>query len=258
MQKALKESIRSRLADCTGKIGFYYKNLVTLDCFGINEEEFFQAASVIKLPIYAEICRQAALENVDMNETITVGDSDKLPSCGALNSFTGSVEVDIRTLCNLMITLSDNTATNVLVRRFGIEKLNEGFEACGICKSRIHRLLFDEKAAAQGRENLIVLKEMGELLERIAGHTFVDSRTSQEIEHTLLRQQINHKICGKLTEDIPVAHKTGEDDGITNDVGIVYARQPFVVCFASNETDVPAFEQHIREISYELYMDANR
>lgn len=75
---------------------------------------------------------------------------------------------------------------------------------------------------------------------------------SREMETLLLNQQINHKIPGYLPDHIPVAHKTGEDDGITNDVGIVYAAKPFVVCFAANHTDVPEAERAIREISLAL------
>lgn len=256
MEDCLKESICARLTACPGRVGFYYKNLTTGDTFGVNEGEEFLAASVIKLPVFAEISRQAALGQVDWNEKILVAEEDKMPSCGALNSFTGSVEADIRTLCNLMITLSDNTATNVLIRRFGIGSLNRGFDEIGVKKSRLRRLLFDSEAAAAGLENTVVPAELGVLLEKIASRTFVDDPTSAEIEDTLLKQQINHKICGRMTEDVPVAHKTGEDDGITNDVGIVFARQPFVVCFLSNDTDVPMFEDCIRQIANELYLAA--
>ena len=69
--------------------------------------------------------------------------------------------------------------------------------------------------------------------------------------HNLLRQQINHKIPGYLPSSIKVAHKTGEDDGIANDAGIVFTKSPFVIVFASNGTNVPAFERAIRELSLE-------
>ena len=72
------------------------------------------------------------------------------------------------------------------------------------------------------------------------------------MEKLLLEQQINHKIPGYLPEGTPVAHKTGEDDGITNDVGIVYGEKPFVICFASNRTNVPEAERALREISLAL------
>lgn len=258
MEAKLREKIQERLEGCSGKTGFYYKNLVTEEELGIREEEAFQAASVIKLPIFAVISRLAAMGQADMAEVLTVKDCHKVPGCGALCSFTGEVNADIRTLCNLMITISDNTATNMLIQRFGIEELNRGFREIGITASRIFRRLFDAEAAAKGMENVISPKEMGRLLEEISKGTFVNPQTSETMKVTLLKQQINHKICGRLGEDVPVAHKTGEDDGITNDVGIVYGKQPFVVCFASNETEVPVFEQHIRDIVWELYLDGER
>lgn len=247
----MKNMILEKLKTAKGKVGFYYKNLMTGEEICFNENESFLAASVIKLPVFAEISRQVALGNAKMSETITVKNSEKMPSCGALSLFTNEPTVDVRTLCNLMITISDNTATNVLMKHFDIDKLNNGFREIGLTKTKINRLLFDAEAQKQGKENVFVPKEIGCLLEHIYRKTFVNEQVSTEIEETLLKQQINHKIPGKLPDNIEVAHKTGEDDGITNDVGIVYADEPFVIVFASNETDVPEFEQMIREISYQ-------
>ena len=73
------------------------------------------------------------------------------------------------------------------------------------------------------------------------------------MEDILLDQQINHKIPGYLPDDVEVAHKTGEDGGITNDVGIVYAKNHFIICFAFNDADVPQAERAIRETSLSLF-----
>lgn len=250
----MKDIILEKLETVKGKVGFYYKNLVTSEEICLNENDGFLAASVIKLPVLAEIFRQVSLGNADLEEIIVVKERDKMPSCGALNLFTSKeIPVDIRTLCNLMIAISDNTATNVLMEYFNIDKLNNGFREIGLVKTKINRLLFDEEAQKQGKENVFVPKEIGILLEQIYNRTFINKKISTEIEEILLKQQINHKIPSKLPDDIEVAHKTGEDDGITNDVGIVYAQKPFVIVFASNDTDVPEFEQIIREISYLCY-----
>lgn len=257
MIRIMRDLVLEKLKNAKGKIGFYYKNLVTSEEICLNENDEFLAASVIKLPILAEIFHQVSLENADMEEIIIVKESDKVPSCGALNLFTSKeINVDVRTLCNLMIALSDNTATNVLMKHFNINKLNNGFRQIGLEKTKINRLLFDDEAQKQGKENVFVPKEIGVLLEQIYHRTFINEQISIEIEQILLQQQINHKIPGKLSEDIKVAHKTGEDDGITNDVGIVYANNPFVIVFASNYTDVPEFEQIIREISYLCYKNS--
>ena len=159
----------------------------------------------------------------------------------------------LKTLCGLMITISDNMATNMIMRHFGIETLNREFREIGLQDTHIERLLFDSAGDALGKQNKIVPREMGGLLERIYRHTFVDEATSRIVEDTLLDQQINHKIPGYLPEGTPVAHKTGEDDGITNDVGVVFAKEPFVLCFAYNGPDVPQAERSLRQLALDLY-----
>jgi len=247
-----KDEILSRLASLPGDIGFFYKNLSTGESFGYRERDMFQAASVIKLPIYAVVMKLWAEGKLELSEKIVCRDEDKLPPCGALYFFTGDVEVDINTLCGLMISLSDNAATNLLIKRLGLDFLNEQFKEIGLKDTHLERLLFDAEGSAKGLENRIVPAEMGELLERIYRHSFINEEVSARMEKLLLEQQINHKIPGYLPEGTPVAHKTGEDDGITNDVAVVYSENPCIICFASNFTDVPAAERAIREISLAL------
>jgi len=247
-----KDEILSRLASLPGDIGFFYKNLSTGESFGYRERDMFQAASVIKLPIYAVVMKLWAEGKLELSEKIVCRDEDKLPPCGALYFFTGDVEVDINTLCGLMISLSDNAATNLLIKRLGLDFLNEQFKEIGLKDTHLERLLFDAEGSAKGLENRIVPAEMGELLERIYRHSFISEEVSARMEKLLLEQQINHKIPGYLPEGTPVAHKTGEDDGITNDVAVVYSENPCIICFASNFTDVPAAERAIREISLAL------
>jgi len=247
-----KNEIIQRLESLEGKIGFYFKDLVTGESWGYNENELLQSASVIKLPIYAVIMKLWAEGKLSLSEKIVCRDEDKVPPCGALYFFTGDVEVDINTLCGLMISISDNAATNLLIKRFGIDFLNEQFREIGLSQTRIERLLFDAEASAQGMENRIVPAEMGDLLERIYRWDFASGEASHRMVRLLLEQQINHKIPGYLPEGTMVAHKTGEDEGITNDVGVVYGEKPYIICFASNFTNVPAAEIALREISLAL------
>ena len=247
-----KSEILQRLGALPGDIGFYYKDLRTGERLGHRENDMFQAASVIKLPIYAVVMKLWAEGKLDLSEKLLCRDEDKLPPCGALYFFTGDVEVDINTLCGLMITISDNTATNLLINHLGLDFLNEQFKEIGLKDTHLERLLFDAEGSARGLENRIVPAEMGDLLERIYRHSFINEEVSCRMEKVLLEQQINHKIPGYLPEGTPVAHKTGEDDGITNDVGVVYGENPFVICFASNFTHVPSAEIALREISLAL------
>lgn len=247
------KSIFKRLDAVPGKVGCYYKNLETGEEFGLNENEEYLAASVIKLPVFAAVAKLEAEGLASWDERLPIREEEMVPSCGTLRFIAGEVEaVSVRALAEMMIVVSDNSATNAIMRRFGIDALNREFKAMGLEKTHIERLLFDRSESLKGKNNRIVPQEMGDLLERIYRHTFVSEAVSKFLEDTLLDQQINHKIPGYLPGNIDVAHKTGEDSGITNDVGVVYAKQPFVLAFAFNETDVPEAERAMREIALAL------
>jgi beta-lactamase class A len=236
-----------------GKVGFYYKNLVTDETVGFNEDELFRAASIFKLPLLAAMLYEKVYNNMDFSEKIKISESDKIPGCGAVQHMTGEPSIDILTLAKLMITISDNTAANVLAEHFGIEKMKGVFDKLGMKKTRLNRQLYDFESESRGVMNVFTPKEMGELLEKIYKRTLINEETSEFLEDILLQQQINSKIPARLPYDFKVAHKTGEEEETTHDVGIVYAKQPFIVCFASNDTDVPEFEDFMRDTSYRLF-----
>lgn len=251
-EQQVLETIAREMERIPGQLGFYYKNLVTGLEYGIREADAFLAASVIKLPLFAHILQRAAEGTLDMEQKLTVEDWEKMPSCGALNQFTGPVEADIRTLCRLMIVLSDNTATNKLFRLCGLEQCNNAFRKMGMEKTVVRRLLFDSEAASRGLENTICPREMGRLLEQLYRGTFVREAVCREALEVLLKQQIDHKLDGRLCGRLPIAHKTGEDTNLSNDVGIVFAQQPFVVCFAGYDTDVYRWEDLMRRAAFDL------
>ena len=247
------ESIRQRMEQIPGHTGFYYLNLVTGAEYGVREDEVFGAASVIKLPLYMHILAECAAGRMSMDEKLTITQSDKVPICGALTLFTGELQADIRTLCRLMISISDNTATNKLIERSTIPGAQEGFIRMGLEKTRLTRKLFDRIASKAGLRNVISPKEIGKLLAMLHHGAFISKEICKEAIDTLLLQQVDHKLNGRICGEIAIAHKTGEDDQLSNDVGIVYAPQPFVICFAGHDTDVYRWEDLMRNAAYELW-----
>jgi len=247
------QAIEREMNGIPGHTGMYYKNLVTGLEYGVRAEETFLAASVIKFPLHLLILSKAVAGEIDMAQRLLVEESDKVPVCGALTLFTGPVEADIATLCRLMISLSDNTATNRLIREFGFSAIEEGFAAMGLEKTRIRRLLFDTAASKAGIQNTICPKEMGMLLEQLYRREFVSDWACEQALDILLQQQVDHKLNGKICGRVDIAHKTGEDENLSNDVGIVFAEQPFVLCFAGHGTDVYLWEDCMRRGAYELW-----
>lgn len=242
------------LKDLPGKIGFYYKNLNTGESCGLNDRESFLAASVIKIPILIEVFNQVEKRLLSLDETITLRPKDKVPPCGVLTYLHNGLEATIKDLCILMTIISDNTATNMLINRIGLENVNRLLDELGMPITRLNRLLFDTKAKAAGRENFFSPREIGLLLEKMYKGELVSPKASQQMLDILREQQMNQKIPYLLPANIPIAHKTGEDDGITHDVGIVFAKNPFVICFAANGTDVRKAEKALREIALLCYI----
>lgn len=246
-------SIRHRMEHIPGHTGFYYMNLVTGAEFGVREDEVFGAASVIKLPLYMHILAESAAGHTSMDEKLTITQMDKVPICGALTLFTDDVQTDIRTLCRLMISISDNTATNKLIEYSTLPGVQDGFKRLGLEKTRLTRKLFDRTASRAGLQNVICPREIGNLLAILYRGEFISQEVCKEAIDTLLLQQVGHKLNGRICGEIAIAHKTGEDDRLSNDVGIVYAPQPFVICFTGHDTDVYLWEDLIRNAAYELW-----
>ena len=123
----------------------------------------------------------------------------------------------------------------------------------GIPGIDLQRKMFDAAMAAKGYTNTVTARGVGLLLERMAQGRLLGAAQDGAMVDILLNQRLNGKLPFYLhSEGIRCAHKTGEDDGITHDVGIVYAEKPFVVCMLSNNVDVPAFERLMQDAAREL------
>ncbi len=245
----MHETLRSflpRLAALPGEVCFYGEDLATGEVCEYQADVPVIAASVIKLPILAEAFRQAEAGEASMEETFRIKPEQKMPSCGALSYLHDGVQVTLRDLCVLMIILSDNTATNILIDRLGMESINQTINRLGLKDTVLRRRLFDAAASARGIENTITAREMGLLLKKLYRGEAVSPQADGEMLRILKNQRLNGKMPFFL-HGVPIAHKTGEDDGITHDVGIVYAPHPLILCFTSQRTDVPAFERLIQD-----------
>ena len=239
-----------------GKTCVYYRNLVTGATIGIWEGLSMMAASVIKIPILVEAFHQIRTGEHTKNEIYVLQEGDKRPSCGCLNRMHAGLSVTYEDLCNLMIILSDNSATNILIKLLGgMDRINEDLRAMGYETLQVNRLLFDREASARGIQNYVTAAEIGDMLERMYGGALVDAQACAQMLEMLRAQRLNGKFPFHFRDRIAIAHKTGEDDGITHDVGIFYAREPFVLCCMGNETDCPAFNRFMQELAWRLYQE---
>ena len=245
----MRDQLDRILSRLPGQIGLYMKKL-SGESYAYHADEPFEAASVIKLPIMAEAFRQFEAGEIERDRLITIRPEDKLPSCGALSYMHNGLAVTVLDLVTLMIILSDNTATNLLIDLLGMEKINAMIDAMELTGTRLNRKLFRPELSARGIQNYVTARDMGRMMELLLRGELVSRDASREMLTILRNQRLNGKMPFYLhSRDIPVAHKTGEDDGITHDVGIIFAQEPITLCFLSNRTVVPVAERALQEIA---------
>ena len=232
-----------------GKISLYALYPETGDEVRLHADRPMEAASVIKLPIMVEAFHQREAGTFDFAMPVTIRREDKLPSCGALTYLHDGLTVQAGDLVTLMIILSDNTATNLLIDLLGQENINRTIASLGLTGTHLNRRLFDAEQAALGVQNHVTAADMGALLAGLWRGEIVSNAASREMLGILYNQRLNGKLPFYLhSRGIRCAHKTGEDDGITHDAGILDGDSPCVVCFLSNGTDVPRAERTIQDI----------
>lgn len=244
------ERMEALVRTLPGKIGLYVCYPDRGEGYGFNADMPLEAASVIKVPIMVEAFRQKEAGLIDFDAPVTICKEDKLPSCGALTYLHDGVTVTVGDLVTLMIILSDNTATNLMIAMLGIENINRTIDDLGLTGTRLNRMLFRPELSRQGIQNYVSAVDMGKLLQGMLQGEIVSPEASARMLEILGDQRLNGKLPFYLhSKDIRCAHKTGEDDGITHDVGVIFAEETCVVCFLSNETDVPLAERAMQDLA---------
>ena len=202
-----------------GKYGLHLEYPVGAVRYSINIDEIFKSASVIKLPIFLYGIHYAK----DFDQLVVVTPEDIVDGSGVLQTLvTQERSFSVRDLHALMIVVSDNTATNLLIKRYGMKRLNNYLQHLGMTKSKLGREMCDHMAIAENRDNIVCVRDMVACL-----RAMVSSSAFYDILHILEKQQFQDKIpAGVNNEDFVFFNKTGELDDIEHDVGLfVYKGQ---------------------------------
>ncbi len=244
----------SRVIDgLDGIFGVVLHDLKSGERFTHLPDRPFTQASVIKLPVLVDLFRQDRAGNLELDELITVPEADFVGGSGILRWLTpGKTTMTLLDLAILMIVLSDNTATNLVINRVGMENVNRTMEELGYAETRLRRLMMDVQASREGRENISTPAETADLLAKIHRHEILDAEACAEIIRILAMPKTG-RINARLPAGVRVANKTGSlaRGGVVNDAGVIEAGDAAVIVSAMiNEgTDRSASEAAIAEIS---------
>jgi beta-lactamase class A len=189
----------------------------------------YPAASVIKIPILMTVHADAAEGRLSLDERLAVG--EHLPGSGVLGWVPGVMDLTIRDHATLMTIVSDNTSTNRLIERVGVERIAERMREWGCERTRLQRKMFDFAAANRGLDNVACPRELAGLLLRLVRGELVDRATSDAVLAVLAAtcdDEAKALIRRYLPAAARVAHKTGSLEKVRNDAAVVWADRPVV------------------------------
>lgn len=227
----LETSIEQVDQHLDGVMGVAIEDLNTGDHYFLHEDEVFAQASSIKITVLANLCLQAQQGKLKLTDLYTVQASDLVPDSDIMNGLTpGVTRITLRDLATMMVAVSDNAATNLLIDRVGMQNVNVMLDSLGLTHTRLRRKMMDLEAAKQGRENISTPREMMILLGAIY-HGKVLNKESTEDFFKVLSTNKNSWIPRDLPPDLKVADKPGALEAVRNDSGIVFVEgRPYVIC----------------------------
>jgi beta-lactamase class A len=251
----LQAGIEEMDRNLDGVMGVAVLDLTSGQSFLVHPDEVFPQASSIKIAVLVELYRQAQEGKLKLTDLYTVQAADLVADSDIMGGLTpGVTRITNRDLATMMVAVSDNSATNVLIDRVGMENVNALLDSLGLTHTRLRRKMMDVKAASEGRENISTPREMMTLLEAI----YRGKVLNKEMTDDFFKVLSTHKgsfIPRDLPDGVRIANKPGELEAVRNDSGIIFAKnRPYVLCvmttFLRNER---AGEEAIAKVSALTY-----
>lgn len=251
----LEASIDDVDHELDGVMGVAIQDLTSGQKLVRRGDDVFPQASSIKTALLAELYRQAQTGKLGLTDIYTVQASDLVPDSDIMGGLTpGVTRVTLRDLATMMVAVSDNSATNVLIDKVGMDNVNALMDSLGLAHTRLRRKMMDLKAAGQGRENVSTPGEMMNLLKQLYDGKVLNKEFTDDF-FKLLSTHKNSFLPRDLPDGLKIANKPGELEGVRNDSGVVFVEnRPYVICvmttYLHRERDG---EDAISKISLEAY-----
>ncbi|GHH96757.1 serine hydrolase [Neobacillus kokaensis] len=212
-----EEKLIGALAGLRGKAGVSIE--IEGECFNFNSEEVFPSASVIKVPILIEGLRQAEAGEISLNQVLSI--QDRVGGSGVLQTLSDQVTLTVKDLLTLMITVSDNTATNMMIDLLGMDAINQSMKKLGLEKTVLKRKMMDFAAIQRGLNNVTTASDLITCLKVITEGDCLSEKSQKLALEIMTYQQFHDKLSGAInTEKILVASKSGSLPGVENDCAI--------------------------------------
>jgi beta-lactamase class A len=231
--RKMSERVTAIAQHTDGVLGVVIRDLTSGKELAINADEVYPTASSIKISVLAELYRQSqqgGAGKAKLSDGYVVNAADLVQDSYIMGGLTpGVTRLTNRDLATMMVAVSDNSATNVLIDRVGFDSVNAMLDSLGLTQTRLRRKMMDVKAAQEGRENVATPRELASLLEQIYRGKLLNKDMTADFFKVLSTPK-DSSIPKLLPDPLQIANKPGELAGVRNDVGIVFVKdRPFIV-----------------------------
>ena len=249
-----KKKIEKIISQVEGNVCINFYDLNKNNGFSVNGDKKVLSASMIKLLILAELMKKIFENKFSLSDTVMMANFMKIGGDGVLKELNTGHHFTLKELATLMIIVSDNQATNILIDFLGMENINQLGKELDLKETFLGRKMMDAEARKKGYDNYTCADDISLLLKLIYQEKLINKEASQLMLDILLRQQQGERLQRYLPSDIKIAHKCGDLDNLENDGGIIWiGDKAYILAVLTN--GMPNFQckQTIGKISKFVY-----
>lgn len=254
----LQKSVQALIDQQTGvRCGFYYINLKNGEEFGYDDMVPYVIGSAVNLPINIMLYDQERAGGLSLSEIMTYESSDTIGGTGTIQTTPLGSQHYLRELSNLSMTIGDNTATSMILRRLGgIDVVNSNIKLISdIVDYRTKTTYTDYANVQQTGMNRTSPQDLAKYMEYFYKMYLAYPDKYQPLFNDLAHSSSDWGIAGNLSSDILVCHKTGSDTSFKSetDVALIFAEEPYVLCVTAESADPAAgrlLQQQLGDLVY--------
>ena len=228
----LDDQVKALVASFKGKVTLYAKNLDTGETYALNADERVRTASTIKIAVMIEAFARVNEGKAKWTDEVVLTKEKKVSGSGILSELSDGLHLTLRDAVNLMMMLSDNTATNLVLDVLTTDAVNARMESLAFKNIKINRKVMSggESQAGKDPENkkyglgFATPHEMVLVMEKLERGEIISPAVSKEMIDLMKREQARYAI-GRSLWDLPMASKYGALDRLRSAIGIIYSKK---------------------------------
>jgi beta-lactamase class A len=226
----LQKDIADEVDDIDGMMAVGIYDLKTGTWVMAHGDEVMPQASSIKITVLLELYRQVQQGKLKFEDAYVVRQEDIVQDSDMLGALSPGARITLRDLATMMMAVSDNGATNVLIDRVGLENVNRTLQELGLRTTKLRRKMMDLKAAGEGRENISTVREMITLLRLIYEGKVLNAQLTADFWKMLATYKKDSHMRKAVPEEVVVASKHGWLEGVRAESGVIFVKdRPFVI-----------------------------